>query len=130
MRGLKNTAARLRTIAVLKGVSLLDKVTEAGKDVAMDSTPVDTGRGKRSWHRVVITTNGAKVAGDGTDGNGNPVPDYSGFDGLVIGIVASNEIAATGRAYLRFVNDGTRGRSGAQMTQRARAAMDAARRRG
>lgn len=118
-------SATMRTKAITKATAVVD----VGKTVAADATPVDTGTGEASWHRKVIDDHGMTVVDEPTDGNGNATPDYQGFPGMVVGIVATNEIAETGQAYLHYVNRGVHGRSGVLMKEQARAAMDAERKR-
>ncbi len=118
---------RAMALARAKAITKATAVVDVGKAVASDATPVDTGTGKASWHRKVVDDRGRTVVDEPTDGNGNATPDYQGFPGMVVGIVASNEIAETGKAYLHFVDRGVRGRSGVLMKAQARAAMDAER---
>lgn len=93
--------------ALVRGT--IDALTDAGrgaKSIAQGITPVLTGFAKRSIYFVVVDDKGRVVAGDSTDGNGNPVPRSFPTYGRYRAIVGANA------PYFIWIEIGARGRPG------------------
>lgn len=123
-----NDAQILRK-AERKAIRSIAPVAQIGCQTAAAATPRDTGLGQDSWWWKVVDPNGTMVAGMEKDGNDNPTPDVQGYPNIIMAYVGSNEGVKTGKWYLPYVNRGVYGRAGKLMKQKARAAMDAARKR-
>ena len=97
-----------------KAIGALDRAGVQGKAEGQGNTRRATGFAADSVHYVVLDEQGARVAGDTTDGNQNPVPDYAG-NGTLRVIVGSNTAPredGDGRGYYVYLERGVQGRPG------------------
>jgi len=108
-----------------KAINALDRAGQQGTVEAASRTRRATGFAADSAHYVVNDESGNQVAGDTTDGNQNPVPQYPAT-GMVTVHVGSNTAASDkGEAYAIYLERGVQGRPGDVMYGQALDVMEA-----